>query len=770
MNFWQLLRVINLKKWYILGFALVTVVVIIIAAPEPKIVYTSSTYMSPTQQVMSGGQTTAREEKPSAEINDRNVVLSNLIILAKGGEVYQKALDFLALPVDQQQIDAPDISAYKQITRITNEDDTVITYADWQEIVDVMPVQNNTIGEKGTTTDVISITVKHYDPQIVPYISNAIGYAFAQVFQEKSRQDNRKYAKFLEISIDEARANLKTLQQEITNYKQTHNVISVDQETMNAVSSMAQLNALRDQAAAKARAAQAALSDINSQLRAQPVVKVENLPSDLNPEVKLLKESLSKAEADLRLIATRYTPSHQLYKTKQGEISSIREQLKQLGSTYSPASINELHTELVRRKSDAEYNLATSRAELSSLSASIGQAQNKAKALTAAAPNLIAYLRDYDQAEKKYKDLVEKLSQTQIAEKEFTRTGSIVPFDWARPPAFGPVREGPTKSMLAIYGLVLSLIVAVMVSVWLDSIDNRMRSANDVQKLLQLPILGTTPSLPGKGGNGLPKLTHIYPLSAMAESYRILRTNILFELRDKPFKTLMVATGRPGQGATTTICNLAIALAQIGKKIILIDADMRRPSLHKFFDVPNEAGLSTLLNEDGNLTDAFQQTGIDNLIVVPAGPQPLNPSELLGSDKMKDIVARLQEHCDLVLFDTPSTVVFSDGPMLASWIDAVIMVVSANQAPRGTEAQTRDLLKRANANILGVVVNRMTFEEVDSCHYYSHYYSDSVAQRSLADIPITKKAAPLPKQINGSEVKTIPLSDKDTVENNPFPD
>jgi capsular exopolysaccharide synthesis family protein len=187
----------------------------------------------------------------------------------------------------------------------------------------------------------------------------------------------------------------------------------------------------------------------------------------------------------------------------------------------------------------------------------------------------------------------------------------------------------------------------------------------------------------------------------------------------------MVATGRPGQGGTTTICNLAISLAQLGKRIILIDADMRRPSLHKFFGVPNEAGLSTLLQGKGNLTDAFQQTEVENLIVVPAGPQPLNPSELLGSDRMQDLVKRLEEHCDLVLFDTPSAIVFSDGPMLASWIDAVIMVVSANMVPRGTETQTRDLLRRAKANILGVVVNRLAPENIDSCYFYSHYYADS---------------------------------------------
>jgi capsular exopolysaccharide synthesis family protein len=155
---------------------------------------------------------------------------------------------------------------------------------------------------------------------------------------------------------------------------------------------------------------------------------------------------------------------------------------------------------------------------------------------------------------------------------------------------------------------------------------------------------------------------------------------------------------------------------------------MRRPSLHKFFGLSNETGLSTLLQGRCKLTDVLRKTDIENLVVIAGGPQPMNPSELLGSERMHELVGMLEEHCDLVLFDTPSTIVFSDGPMLASWIDAVLMVVSANQAPRGTETLTRDLLRKAKANILGVVVNRMQPDAVDSCYYYSHYYADSLPQ------------------------------------------
>ena len=772
MNFWRLLRVINTRKWLILALAAVTVLVVIAAAPSPDIVYEASAYMSPTSQVMSGGMTTAKQDSNNNNPPDRSVILSNLIILARGGEVFQKAMDFLALYPDKQKTEAPDIPDFRQISFISNKKGNPITYNDWIDIVDVSPVRNAAIGEKGTTTDIIRIKVRLNDPEMSPYVANAVGYAFTQVFLEKSREDSRKYIKFLESSKAEVKTKLHGLNENISQYKQTHNVISINEETLNALASSANLEGQRSAADAAVREAQAALNDINAQLASQPLVVNNPMPSDMNPNVIKLKEELNNAESQLRLLQTKYTPTHEKYKAQAAQIAILKDRLKQEGAVYNPPAINEIHQSLERKRSEARFILASARAKLSSINSSIGRADSKARNLTVAEPDLAEMLRDYTQTENKYNMLSEKLATAQISEKEFTRTGSIVPFDWARSPAFGPIVMGPTKRALSIYGLILSLIIGIMVSVWLDSIDNKMRNAADVEELMQLPVLGLTPQLSSKEGS-LPKLTHLFPLSAVAESYRILRTNILFELRDTPFKTLMVATGRPGQGATTTICNLAIALAQIGRKIILIDADMRRPSLHNFFDVPNEIGLSTLLQGKCNLTDAFQPTEIDNLIVMPAGPQPMNPSELLGSDRMQEIVNMLKEHCDLVLFDTPSTIVFSDGPMLASWIDAVIMVISANQAPRGTEVQTRDLLRKARANILGVVVNRMSVEMVDSCRYYKHYYSDSVPSNPALGSYKTQDNGNGHKKINIKPEPAIPApeasahSDED---DNPFPD
>lgn len=745
MSFWHIVRVVKVRKWMIAGIVAVTLLVVAIAAPKPKMVYEATALITPTAQVMQGGvSTTANKDASSSAAPDRSVILSNLIILAQQPDVYDDARSFLEKPGKDQKKEMAELLARNpddpDLPTCTNGDGTPVrletepgrplTPQDWSDVLEVAPVRNESVGEKGTTTDIIRVTIKMLNGDVAPCLANAVAFAFAQSYQRKSRGETDKYKKFLEGSKLDAKAKLDDLRARIAEYKRLHKVVAVDAETSSAIGSIASLESAKSTADSAAREAAAALRDVDAQLAAQPLVTNQTLPAGMNPEVKKLQEELAQAEADLRLLAQRYKPAHENYRAAEARIAALKDRIAKAGATYSLPVINEIHQELAKRRSEALFQSATARARSASLAASIAQAQARISNLTQAEPELAAMMTEYAQAESSYKTLSEKYDQAGVAENEFSKNGSLVP-GWSRY-ATGPIQQGPSRKALLIYGLVLSLVLGIVTAIWLDSIDSRVRNAADVEKMLELPVIGLTPQLEGREGS-LPRLTHLYPLSAMAESYRILRTNILFALRDNPFKTLMVATGRPGQGATTTICNLAIALAQIGKRVILIDADMRRPSLHKFFDVPNDAGLSTLLQGQGSLTDAFQKTGIENLIVLPAGPQPLNPSELLGSERMHELVGKLEEHCDLVLFDSPSTVVFSDGPMLASWVDAVLMVVSANEVPRGTEAQTRDLLRKAKANIIGVVVNRLSADNIDSCHFYASYYSDSAPKQGLAD-------------------------------------
>jgi capsular exopolysaccharide synthesis family protein len=162
-----------------------------------------------------------------------------------------------------------------------------------------------------------------------------------------------------------------------------------------------------------------------------------------------------------------------------------------------------------------------------------------------------------------------------------------------------------------------------------------------------------------------------------------------------------------------------------GKRVVLVDGDMRRPTLHRIFKSTNEVGLSNVLASELDIEEALVSTEIENLLLLPAGPTPNNPSELLGSRKMEMLVETLKNGADFILFDTPSAIAFTDTVVLSKWMDGVLLVVRANQVPRGAELQVRKLFNKANVRILGVVLNDVQPTSVDSYYYHSHYYPSS---------------------------------------------
>ncbi|MHB1456452.1 MAG: polysaccharide biosynthesis tyrosine autokinase [Armatimonadota bacterium] len=768
MSFWNLIRILTRRKWVIAGIVISTVLVILFAAPNPKIKYSATALMTPTAQAMRGGAANTANTTDSKP--ERTVILSNLVILAKSSEVKRRASDFLALPANKQRMKTPGLPSYKQIRINFDESNSAANGFSLEDALEVTPVVNATIGDQGTISDIIAIKVSLPNGNDAPFLANAIGVAFMNAYRQKSLEDINKYNSFLISGTRDAKKTLDALDARVAAYNRRHRLAQIDLETQGAITALTGTESTRDSVQAEVSEASATLSDLDRQLRQQPLVRNDSLPGEMNPKVEKLQQDLTKAEDDLRETALRYRPNHPAYQAIDGRVTFLRGEIERESRNYTRPVINELHNELIKQRSLVANRLSAARAKLAVLNSQVRRAQSRVSAISGSEVGLTALMRERQGAADQYALFKGRLAQARVADKEFEKYGSIIPYDWSQN-AVGPIIEGPSKKALAIYGFILALIFSIAGVVWLDSIDNRLRGRYDAEKLLGLPIAGLIPAITGKDGQ-LPRLTHMYPLSPMAEAYRMLRTDLLFTQRDNDFKTLMVATGKPGQGATTTICNLAIALAQVGKRVILIDADMRRPSLHKFFDLKNDAGLSTLLKGNGNPMDCIRKTVVENLIVIPAGPTPLNASELLASSRMQDIVEQLKQHFDFVLFDTPSTIVFSDGQILSSWLDAVLFVVSANQVPRDSEKLAIEKLRKAKANIIGSVVNRMPPDAVDSAYYYSHYYATDNMNASVEVLADTgKQPTAIDKNTdeelaigNGKSKKPASITSESTVE------
>jgi non-specific protein-tyrosine kinase len=189
----------------------------------------------------------------------------------------------------------------------------------------------------------------------------------------------------------------------------------------------------------------------------------------------------------------------------------------------------------------------------------------------------------------------------------------------------------------------------------------------------------------------------------VSESYRTLRTNLSFSSLDRPLRTLVITSAAPEEGKSTTIANLAVTMAQSGKKTILVDCDLRRPSLHTIFGLNAEPGLTNMLLDE-NSVSPLQNTQVENLYVLSSGAKPPNPADLLGSTKMDNVIERLMETADIILFDAPPVIAVTDAVVLGSKVDGVLLVVQAGKTRRDHAERAKEMLEKANVHIIGVTL------------------------------------------------------------------
>lgn len=201
------------------------------------------------------------------------------------------------------------------------------------------------------------------------------------------------------------------------------------------------------------------------------------------------------------------------------------------------------------------------------------------------------------------------------------------------------------------------------------------------------------------------------PRAPAAEAYRRLRTNIQFSSLDKPLHTLLATSTAPDEGKSTTLANLAVTMAQAEQRVILVDCDLHRPTLHTLFELPNEVGLTSMILAQEETPPPLQPTGVPGLTLLASGPLPPRPADILGSRRMDAVIARLRAEADIVLFDTPPVVVVTDAAVLATKVDGVLLVLQAGTTRRDRARQARQILEKVKANIVGVVLNNAQVEQ-----------------------------------------------------------
>ena len=293
--------------------------------------------------------------------------------------------------------------------------------------------------------------------------------------------------------------------------------------------------------------------------------------------------------------------------------------------------------------------------------------------------------------------------------------------------------SAPNTPMNLVLGFIVGLALGVGIGILRSALDSRIRSEADLRRVTSAPLLG---------GTGLdtdafskPLLTQIDQQSPRAESYRQLRTNLRCANVSGNARSILVTSSIPGEGKTTTATNLAIAMAQTGRKVCLVDADLRRGKVCQYLALDGNAGISTVLSGDADVNDVLQHWGPDNLYVLPSGQTPLNPSELLGSAELKALILRLESAFDVVILDAPPVLRVSDATVISQHVGGVLVVVNAQVMRQRMLVKTLSALELVGANILGVVLTRLPKTGPDAYYNTELGYSAARDESHLTTAP-----------------------------------
>ncbi|MEM7128359.1 MAG: polysaccharide biosynthesis tyrosine autokinase [Chloroflexota bacterium] len=407
-----------------------------------------------------------------------------------------------------------------------------------------------------------------------------------------------------------------------------------------------------------------------------------------------------------------------------------------VANTLPESFISELAESQTQRFEESKENLQE---QLALISAEIELKQVEIESfgdsLTSAEEIEIGQLRNaLTFSQNNYANLLRNFEEIRLEEARSQDT--IIVTEPARIPR-SPIRPRVLVNTLlaAVVGAMLALGLVFLI----EYLDDRVKSPKAVRRLFNLPFLGAISYIDNTAPKGTPDqklITLTEPRNPISEAYRGIRTNLQFSNIDSQVRSLVVTSSEPGEGKSTTAANLAIVLAQSGMSVALIDADLRRPSLHTIFRVSQRPGLiDTLLSDDTSKLRYSPQRNIKNLLITPCGQRPPNPSELLGSKRMKHLIEGLQEQVDLVILDAPPLLAVTDAQILSAYVDGVLFVVDS-ATKRKAIRQAVESLRQVNANILGFVMNRMTRSDDGDYYYYSYYYDENPRTNITQEVPV----------------------------------
>lgn len=578
----------------------------------------------------------------------------------------------------------------------------------------------------------VQITYTDPDPRMATEIVNTLVRTFTEQNFKTKYEAVTQTSDWLSTELADEKLKVQTSEEKLVRYQKDHSILGVDEKQNIVTAKLDELN--RELAAAEMDRIQ---KESNYKLSAN---------ADPSTFTKPAREGESTMMDKLR--------------EKEAELDTQRAQLTtQFGAGYPKVleinnQIKQVETEITTEKSRMrdqirdEYLAALQRENL--LITAFNEQKQEANKLNESAIEYTVLKRDAEANRQLYQDLLQRLKEAGVSAG--LRSSNIRVVDVARTPT-SPIKPNVPRNIEL--GLLLGLACGVGLAFLLESLDTSIRTIEEVSAISTLPALGTIPLQISNNGSlrkrlkpasieletpELPALiTFARPRSEAAEAYRSLRTSILLSSYGAPPKVIVVTSAVPQEGKTTISANSALVLAQRGGRVLLIDADLRRPGIDKLFGFRARGGLSTLISGSDKFEDvAIPFADVPNLTILPAGPIPPQPAELLGSAVMKEHIARWRKEFDHVVIDTPPCLSVTDAVVLSPEADRIILVARSGKTTKIALRRACDLLLQVNARVMGIVLNALNTHSAEGYYYYGGRYSDHYYDEESREETVSK--------------------------------
>lgn len=562
-------------------------------------------------------------------------------------------------------------------------------------------------------TGLVDLVYQSADPLIVARYANAHAAQFMEQNLEFKSILTKEASSWLSERLVEQRGQVEKSEQALQRYRETHGVMAIDERSNPLLQSLADMTT----AVTRAKTDRIAKEVLYNRVRA---VQNDRAALEAVPQVTA-SQGVQQARADVAAAQRRLGDLSERLGEKHPELIKARDAVKSAETRVS--------AEMTRALAAIQADFQAAEANETNLSRSL-EIQRR-QALTESrrgvdsnsGVELAVLTREVESNRQIYQNMMDRAKEVGLTEE--IKTNNVRILDAAESPR-APVWPNTRKNMQ--YGFLGGLALAVGLAFFFEYLDNRIKAPDEIRTHLGLPFLGLVPT--NVKGSATPLLNNGTP-PTFGEAFRVIRTNVLFSSADDRSRRVLVTSAGPKEGKTVVSSNLAIALAQTGQRVLVIDADMRRPRLHDVFNVKREPGLSNLLVGDAKAGEVIRAS--NGLSVLPAGRTPPNPAELLGSKRFNDFLGRLEEHFDWIIIDSPPVLAVTDAAVIAHLVSGVLFVVSADVTNRNNARNAIEQLVSARGHFLGAVLNRVNLHRHG--YYYSGYYKREYSEYYTSSKP-----------------------------------